>query len=202
MLAFFKGFNLARLIILLCLVGTAVLGWMVFERQKQINDYQARLGLDEEFVFRPAVDGMNATQSWVEKKVRSIQQLGNDYTAKMKQLEGEGLKGQDTPQSYIRSIAANRRVALGSLVITPRERENRGYTDKTYAIQPNSTDNSRAKPSFQRTQIANFLWSLEEGSARVKVTGLEIRTPGRRDFEVHPSDMWEFTCELTERVSE
>ena len=197
---FIKGFNLARLIIVVCLIGAGVLGVQVFERQKMILDYREKLSLDDQGQFVRPTGVVPSGSSWVEKKVRSIQQLGQDFTSRMEELEGEGLKGQDSPQTYIRSIANKSRVLLGGLSIQPRSQQQRGYEDNKYSILPTSDDKSRDKPTFQRTQIANFLYSLEEGSRKIKVTALDIHPPGRRDFNGFPSDRWEFTCEVTERV--
>ncbi|MFT7677550.1 MAG: hypothetical protein ACI8QC_001528 [Planctomycetota bacterium] len=200
MMDFLKGFNLARLIIVVCLIGSGVLGMQVFERQQMISDYREKLGLDDTGQFVPPTAGVISGDSWVAKKVRSIQQLGQDFTSRMEELEGEGLKGQGSPQTYIRSIANKPRVALGGLSIQPRTQKQRGYDDNKYTIVPTSDDQSRDKPTFQRTQIANFLYSLEQGSRKIKVTALDIHPPGSRDFETFPSDRWEFTCEVTERV--
>lgn len=200
MMDFLRGFNLARLIIIVCLIGSCVLGMQVFERQKMIIDYREKLGLDDKGQFVLPTGGVVSGSSWVEKKVRSIQQLGQDFTSRMEELEGEGMKGQDSPQTYIRTIANKSRVALGGLSIQPRSQQQRGYEDNKYTILPTNDDKSREKPTFQRTQIANFLYSLEEGSRKIKVTALDIHPPGRRDFNEFPSDRWEFTCEVTERV--
>lgn len=197
---FFKGFNLARFIIVASLIAAAVLGFQIYGRQQRVDDYHAKLGLGPDSRFMPAVEGQPETMSWVEKKVRSIQNLGRDFKEKTRQLEGEGLNGEDTPQSYIRSQAIKPRVAIGSLSITPNKRRNRGYTDNEYSIVPESDD--RGKPSFERTLITNFFFSLESNSSRVKVTALEIKSPGKRNFEDYPNDKWEFTCKLTERVKD
>lgn len=197
---FFKGFNLARFIILVSLIGSVALGTQIYSQKQKVDEYHKMLGLDANSVFQQPVEGRSDTVSWVEKKVRSIQNLGRDFRDKTRQLAGEGMNGEDSPQSYIRSQAAKPRVEMGALSITPSPRRERGYTDHVYSIVPEADDNG--KPTFERTLIANFLYSLESGSSRVKVTSLEIKSPDRAKFDEYPQDLWEFNCKLTERVKD
>lgn len=196
-MSFFKGFNLARLIILVSLVGAGIFGFLAYERHQKVLDYRERLGLDSSGQFIAAIEGRPETMSWIEKKVRAIQSLGHDYSEKKKQLAGEGLNGEETPMSYIRSQAVLKNVSMGALSISPNSREQRGYTDDIYTITPESS--GREKPTFERTKIANFMFSLENGSSRVKVTSLELRGAGKVNFQEFPVDNWQFSCQLTER---
>ena len=200
-MSFFKDFNLARLIILVSLVGAGVFGYLAYGRYQRVLDYRERLGLNSDGVFVPAEEGRPETMSWIEKKVRSIQGLGHDYAEKNRQLAGEGLNGEESPMTYIRSQAVKENVSMGSVSINPDTRPQRGYTDHIYTIVPES-DGRNNKPTFERTKIANFLFSLENGSSRVKVTALEMRSAGKPDFEQYHNDLWQFNCKLTERVKQ
>jgi hypothetical protein len=69
-----------------------------------------------------------------------------------------------------------------------------------YAILPkNLGSGSNSIPTFQRTQIANFMFKLEEGSKRVKVTEFEIGTAKALKPEDIPDDKWTFKCSMTIR---
>jgi hypothetical protein len=86
-------------------------------------------------------------------------------------------------------------VSLGRIDIFTSEANNKsGYTDQKFRVKPKDPNEE-----YQRFQIANFLYTLEADSNRVRVTSLDIKVPGRPDPETIPNDRWTFDCELTVR---
>ncbi|MCA9002590.1 MAG: hypothetical protein KDB61_11750, partial [Planctomycetes bacterium] len=100
-------------------------------------------------------------------------------------------------------IASNRLIALGGVNINPRTDSQRAYVDNIYTVVPKSLNaGSRSAPTFQRTQLANFMYKLEEGSKRVKVTNFRIDTAKPIKPEEIPDDRWAFQCSITIRSKE
>ena len=192
---FFRGMNLARALILLCLVAAGGLGYWAFQNQKRVDDLRSKLGLDEEWTFRES----NAT--WIENQVGEAQRLAVEYTNSSKALEDEGLTKNEDPTTYIRGKASHPKIRMGRLSITPNQERQRGYTDRKYRIQPDNKGSGRnsERKTFDRTQIANFLYKLEETSSRLRVTSFNISPIGRVEFDKYPTDEWDFDCTITIR---
>jgi hypothetical protein len=177
---FLADLNLARAIILLSIVGSVALAWIGWQRSSDLADMRARLDRD------------------VPKLVTEIQQLSKQHTQLYREREGEGLKGQTDPETYIVNVAAADKVEVGQLKLTPLESSSqaRNVVDKKYRIQPSNRDRT-----FQRSRVANFLYMLERESRRIKVTQakFEIADPNRTKAEDVPKDEWKFEAEVTSR---
>lgn len=179
MKAFFERMNLARSIILFALVGSFALGWLGWQRSRELAELRANLEED------------------TQKLVANIEKLGREHTQLSKSARQEGLAGQTDLESYIRKVGIADRVEIGDLKLNPGSdpRGTKGVVDKKYTIKP--TDKEHA---FQRSRIANFLYKLEADSRRVKVTNLVIETAEKR-IKPHeiPEDNWTFEAEVTSR---
>lgn len=175
---FFKNINLARGIILVTVVGSLLLGALGYAQSRKLSVLQQQQ--DKE----------------LEPLVKAIQDLGRNHTQLSKSMRQEGLAGQSDPESYIRKIATKDKVDIGDLKLTPNEdQRTRGIVDHKYRIK--SSDRDR---QFMRSRIANFLYSLESDSRRVKVTDLTIEI-AQKKIKPHeiPDDMWTFEAEVTSR---
>ena len=192
-----KKLSAMQYMIALCLVGAGVLGWMGWQQFQRVGHLRELLAID-------AADQTNLGQeSQLELQVEEIQTKARRYSDLHKQLEGEDLRVSEDSASYIRGIASNRQIALGSVAVNPSSRgvkSLKGYTDRMYAILPKNLGSGKKKvPTFQRTQIANFMFKLEEGSKRVKVTKFQIGTAKPLKAEDVPNDKWTFRCSMTIR---
>jgi hypothetical protein len=172
-----KGLNLARVIMLLSIVGAIVLGYFGWARQQEVTRMKEELG-------QP-----------VKTMARDVARLAQQHTTLSKEYNRFGLKAQDDPETYIRKIAAAQYVEIGDVELTPRTvQAQRGVEDRTWQIKPNPP-----RP-FQRSQIANLLYKLEADSGRVVVTDVEIDKADKR-LKPHeiPEDRWMFEATLTSR---
>jgi len=189
-----KKMTAMKATILLCVIAAIVLGYFGFEQHKRVKSLQAALGLDSSDKIIPNTPGLIAQQAV------SIQTEASRFTDLTKQLEGDDLRGDGSPQSYIRGVAGQPEIKLGFVKINPRKDHQRAYTDDVYSIVPQAeSGNRRNVKSFQRTQLANFMYRLEEGSKRVKVTSFKIETPKPIRPEDYPGDLWAFSCAMTVR---
>jgi hypothetical protein len=177
-MAFFTKMTFARVVIVaggLLILGMA---WV---------DYKMRQRLDEvevEVARAPSV-------------VQEIQQLGLEVDRLQKAKSAEGLTALGDPEVYIRSMSQKDKVNIGDVDINVSNKaQSAGIEDKIYAIKPK--DKRRA---YNRTQIANFMYSLEENSRRVVVTNIDIDPAGKKSIKPHEigSDDWTFELELTSR---
>jgi hypothetical protein len=172
------GLNLARVIMLLALVGSLALGWFGWARQRQVAEMERSLG------------------SRVKTLARDVERLAQQHTTLSREANRFGLQAQDDPETYIRKIAAAQFVEIGDVELTPRvvQTSVRGVEDRTWAIRPNPPR------AFQRSQIANLLYKLEADSRRVVVTDIQIDQADKRlkPHEV-PEDRWMFEATLTSR---
>lgn len=183
-MSFFKGMTFARAMILLCVIGSCVASYFVYENFKLIQERKASL----------EVPGGE-----IETLVEKIQIKSKEFTQLAAILKDENLEGQADTSAYIRTIARMPRVDLGRISISTTNRSLVSKTeDKIYTIEP--FDKSE---SFSRTHIANFLWNLEDMSRKVRVTELRIEalpsTGKRLKPHEYPSDQWSFSCKLTSR---
>jgi hypothetical protein len=178
MKSFFAGLNLARVIILVSLVGSLVLGWLCWQRSQELTQLKA---------------DVNTRMTPV---ITTLMQAAQRHTQLSQGLKGEGLQGQKDLVSYIRQVAAKDKVEIGELNLTGQDgTPSQGIVDKKYTIKP---DNNQS--TFKRMTLVNFFYSLEKDSRRVKVTRIKIETTdkGLKTHEV-PSDNWRFDAEVTSR---
>jgi hypothetical protein len=178
MKSFFKGINLARGIILVTVIGSLVLGALGYAQSRKLTEMQQAYDKD------------------LEPLVKTIQDLGRKHTQLSKSMRQEGLAGQKDPNSYIRTTATKDKVEIGDVKLTSSEdARTRGIVDTKFRIRPSDRDRQ-----FMRSRIANFLYSLESDSRRVKVTDLTIEI-AQKKIKPHeiPDDMWTFEAEVTSR---
>lgn len=182
MASFFSNLNLTRLIILLSLVGSVVLaylGWQAESRRSELED---------------------ALNHQVPLLVADIQAKSHQHTRLVQNLEGEGFKGVAEAGAYIRRIAEGDDLGIGFVEIDESEKQvTRNIKDRVFTIEP--TDKTRR---FSRDMIASFLYELEKGSRRVKVTNIDIelaKEKGRKkvaNYDV-PEEGWTFSAAITVR---
>jgi hypothetical protein len=177
---FFGSMNFARWSILLSLLGSLALVWFGLWQNSQLSEMKAEL------------EGGGAA-----KLTQQIAQLARKHSQLSDSLKGENLQGEADMQSYIYKIATMDRVEVGNLNVTipTPEQFSKGIVDKKINVRPDN----RERP-FARTTIANFLYTLEQQSRRVKVTMITIENANRRvkNHEI-PDDKWTFSAEITSR---
>jgi hypothetical protein len=178
MKSFFKGMNLARGIIFVTVIGALALGALGYAQTRKLSEMQEQHDKN------------------LEPLVKTIQDLGRKHTHLSKSMRQEGLAGQTDPNTYIRKIATKDKVDIGDVKLTSSEDvRTRGIVDYKYRIRPQDRERQ-----FMRSRIANFLYSLESDSRRVKVTDLTIEI-AQKKIKPHeiPDDMWTFEAEITSR---
>ncbi|MBL4769578.1 MAG: hypothetical protein JKY61_00140 [Planctomycetes bacterium] len=192
-----KKLSAMQYMIALCMIGACALGWMGWQQYQRAAELRDLLAIDTK--DQPLL----GQESLLELQVKEVQTKARLYTDLHKQLEGEDLRVSEDSASYIRGIASNRQIALGSVAVNPSSRGVKGvkgFTDRVYSILPKNLGSGKSKvPTFQRTQIANFMFKLEEGSKRVKVTKFQIGTQKSLRPEDVPDDKWTFKCSMTIR---
>lgn len=179
----FKGMTFARAMILLCLLGSVVLGYYDVQEFNQIREERKAL----------------LPRGTIEILVRRIQQNSKLYSELYKKKGEEGL-GQDDPTVYITKIATDPKIIIGRVDVNAKEKIlSQGMVDKIFTISPYNKE-----IPYTLTHIANFLWSLEDRSRRVRVTDFKIEAlndsnkPRVKNSEM-PSEFWSFSCQVTSR---
>lgn len=178
-MGFIRALNFARTVILLSFLGSAVLGYFVWQQSQQLQE------LESDLARAPL-------------RLQQLQAQALQAADLERQAASENLGRQSNPEDYIRDIARNPDVEMGSVEIDPRERSGRGYRDNIFDISPDKRSTDQA---FSLGQIANFMYLLEQRSRRVRVTEVEIKpvgTRGRREHEVLPGD-WTYDISMTTR---
>lgn len=178
-MGFFKDMNLARGVVLGSAIGSLALAWLGWEKQQEVA----------------ALDAAAAKQG-IEKDMTLLMSLGHRHTQLKGAQEGQSGAGSDDIQSYVRRQATFPNVDLGNVDLDKDEKQiSTGIRDDVYRIFFRDKDRS-----FDRTRLTNFLYKLEEGSSRVKVTEVKLETADKRlkDHEV-PNDQWVFEARITVR---
>ena len=174
---------MVRIMIVLLLAGSAVLGYLVLEQRKVLGRFDAAL----------------ARGGDVERLSEEVLQRGYQYSQYKERSAREGVKGSgdDSVATYVYEIAARNAVLWGNPNITkPRSSTQlTGYTDTTYSIDPKEKD-----AWFDRARIANFFFLLESESRRMRITNIDLR-PAQRNVAPHevPEDRWTVDFQLTLR---
>jgi len=179
MKGFFKGFNLARGIILFSLVASLVLGWLCWQRQQELSELRADVNVK------------------MTPMVTALRQAALRHKQLSQSVKGEGLVGQQALVSYIRTVGAKDRIEIGELNMTLTESSpSPNIVDKKETIKP---DNPQA--SFKRMTLVNFFHTLETDSRRVKLTRVKIEVADMKGLKNHevPQDNWRFDAEVTSR---
>jgi len=174
---FFANMNLARWIVVLSLlasIGLAVFGWKLHQQRGELEQ---------------------ALVASVPKNAQDIQVASRRYSRLNKEFEREGLKAQDNPEQYIRSLASNPRVGLGSVNVTSKtDTRANNVADLKFTISP-----LESKAAHGRTHIANYMWLLEQESRRVRVTSISLDQKGKFEAWETADDQWEWEIEVTSR---
>jgi hypothetical protein len=191
-MSFFQGFNTVRALILLFLIGSIPMGMQVWKREQRIKTLASQIGFDRNF------DSKNLKSSDLVMRIDEIITRAKEHSSLQKALKGEGIRGNDSPQVYIRTIAKDSKINLGRVEINASEKDHGPFLDKIFRISP-----QESKTTFTRQAISNFLYKLESDSRRVRVTMLKVEATddnGRRPkIDVLPSDRWSFECEISIR---
>ncbi len=178
MKAFFVNMNLARGIILVSLLGCIVLGFLGWKRSEALAEKKDQL--------ENGIDGLT----------KDLMQTAQRHTAISKTFKDDTLGPQADLETYIRKVASTPKVEIGNvnMTFTPEQRS-KTVIDKVYRIKSDNRERT-----FQRLRIANFLYTLEFDSRRVKVTDLKLEVAEKRQkpHEV-PADDWFFETEVTSR---
>lgn len=179
MASFFKNMNLARAIILVAALGSLALFFLNRRDREQLTFLQ---------------DSLNGS---VPSAVENIQLLSQQYSKLVGLQESEGLKRTTSPETYFDTKKDMDGANLGFLDYTPSSSTyDRGIEDSKYRIKPSEKD-----ASYTRDQIAYFMWQLEAGSNRLKITDIDLQLANRKGLKDHdiPEDTWTFSIETTTR---
>lgn len=175
-MSFFQRLSFPRVVILVCGLGSAVFGFLVYQRTNRLAEVQTELVK-------------------VKDVVKEIQTDAYRLAELQRSASAEKFKGQDEPETYIRQVATDGNINLGQVQITSSTKTPaRGLEDRVYKITP-----AEKSQRFTLGQIGNFLYKLEADSRRVKVTYFKIQpfekvTPGQVS-----KGAWSFEAELTTR---
>jgi len=178
MKSFFASMNLARAILPLSVIGSIALAAFGWSRSRRLTELREHRDVN------------------MPRLAEQVVALGHRHTQLTQARTGENLQGETNLQSYIYKIAGMDRVEVGNLDMTPsRAQPSKGVEDEKYRIKP-----AERERSFKRSTIANFLFSLEQQSRRVKVTDIKIEVAQKR-LKPHeiPDDSWTFEAEVTSR---
>jgi len=183
-ISFLRSLTFAKVMIIACLGASAYGVYLVLHQREEIQRITASL----------------ETGGTVERLIRSIETSGARYSELRSQQEGDSLRGEESPNTYIATISEAKNIRIGYVYIKPSTRDvTQTVEDQIFAITPR--DNTR---TYTRTAIANFLWSLEERSRLVRVTQLTIEALNndpdpkpRVKPEEYPSDYYRISCQIT-----
>jgi len=161
------------------LVGSLITGWFVYQRTAELH------ALEADVRQAPLV-------------VRSIQMKAQELDQLESAANREGLKGDilNDIETYIRQKASGPNINLGQVDFTPSTSEPfRGVEDLKYKIKPREKTQRALRGS-----IANFLYTLEQDSRRIKVTSIKIQPfeKGLKPGQLG-NDYWTFEAEITSR---
>ncbi len=177
-MSFFKNMTFARFVIVAGGLLVLAMLWLDYSMRARLSDVEL------EVMRAPDI-------------VQEIQRLGIEVERLQKAKSKEGLTALDDPEVYIRSTSQKDKVNIGdvNINVTTKSRSD-NIEDKIYSILPKDK-----RRSYNRTEIANFMYSLEENSRRVVVTSIDIDPAGKRALKPHEigSDDWTFELELTSR---
>jgi hypothetical protein len=179
MKSFFANLNLARGIILVSLLGCIVLGVLGWQRSRELADMKQNL------------------EGGLQPLVKDLMQTAQRHTMLAKTLKDDSLGPQADLETYIRKVAAKDKVEIGNVNMTfSDEARGKTFSDRVYRIKSDTKDRT-----FQRLRIANFLYTLELDSRRVKVTDMKLELAEKKKPKAHevPADEWVFDAEVTSR---
>lgn len=170
--------------IVLLLLGSGVVGWLVWERQQEIQAYESAMAEGGEVEFN-MVKIVNAAREWSTSK---------------KSLDAEGIKGnlddEEAVPTYIRGIGQDSYVRWGGVTIgKPKAKDNvKGFDDVVYTVKQSDKDDA-----VSRNKIANLFYQLESKSRKLKVTDIDIRLSDSVKDEEIPVDLYNVDFEVSIR---
>lgn len=179
---------MVRVMIVLLLAGSAVLGWIAYKQFQEIDRYEAALAEGGE----------------VEETIRSIQEKAFKYSSLKEREESEGMKGAAKDQTevalYLRAKAQDQFVNWGNINVgKPDEHMNRdGYQDIVYRVEHSDKD-----AAVSRNHIANMFYLIERDLRRMKVTSVDIEPAEKSAPHEVPEDRWKvknFNVTIRERA--
>ena len=178
---FFGNLNFTRMVILPSLLGSAALGYVVWNMQENLKALEQQVDTDAPLL------------------VNKIQQLAVNYDYLQDQLDRDKFVTLDDPEKYIRDIATQDQVSIGDVNIAPTDKSIGGnVTDYKYRIEP-----VNKRREYELDFVSNFLYRLEEKSRRVKVTQLKLDPVERmKPHEVGKRRNWTFSATLTSRQAD
>ncbi|QDU86422.1 hypothetical protein Pla163_35730 [Planctomycetes bacterium Pla163] len=177
MFAWTQHMNFARWVILLSFLGSAVLGYFVYEQKQRLTEVEGQVELAPRLVKNLVAEA---------HKLESLINVAADR------------QDLDSIDSYITKTASAKQIEIGSVDIKPGTRAyGTAFEDEIYTIKPPSIVR---KPEYQRTKIANFAYMLERGTS-VRVTRLRLFPPSHYKFKPHEigPDVWTFELEVRQR---
>jgi hypothetical protein len=187
---FLQGFNSSRAMIVIFLLASVYLGYEAYAGAAKVDEARDRLGLDGEGV------PMGAPTAPVHNLLRRIVDQAKRYTDFKEQLASDGMQQEANLQSYIRNVAKHAKIGLGRIDVnvSPTKSIFKGSEDREFRIR--HKDN---KADFSRLQLCNFMFKLEDGSNRIRVTEFKMSNAERTEPEDIPNDRWSFDCKVTMR---
>jgi len=178
-MGFFSELNFTRSVILVSLVGSAVLGYVVYDKMQQLEQLEQQV---------------DTRAPLLVQDIQTLAVVLNNLNAavNLESLQGE----QPDAETYVRGIAQRQAVEIGNVNISPSSRTLRqGVEDRMWRIEP-----AEKKREFRLANISNFLYRMEEKSRRVKVTSLRIEPVQRlREDEIGKDRQWTFEAQITSR---
>lgn len=183
-MSFLQHMNFSRSVILVSFVGSAVLGYFVWQKKVEVDIYSKTIAAKDMEV------GVHSNVA----KARELDELmaaasGGNFGSSASDLE-----------QYIITAALNPKVKIGKIDIGKPDEDEivDGLIDVKFSVKPSRSGND----SFQLSSISNFAFELEQGHPLVKVTRLKIGLPEKvKEHEVL-SNRWKFELEARVRIKE
>ena len=172
----FSRMSFPRAVVLFCSLGSLVLGALVYTRTKRLTQVEAQL-------------------EDVRDIVKEIQTDAYRLDDLQTHARSDKFRAQSEPLAYIRSVGGGENVNTGSLDIDTSEKPQRNYRDLIYTVTP-----TESKRKYPRLQIGNFLFRLEEGSPRMKVTRIKLTPTEKIAPGEIGKDQWTFEIQVTTRT--
>ena len=177
---FFANMTFPRAVIVVSLLASAILGYLLWSSTNRLAE-------------------VNQQVKGIKADVYAIQDLALQLDA-LHRLAGDGpnVAKHDNYVRYVTETAQSDHVNIGSLQTTPSTTNPMaGLQDRHLKVKPAARD-----AKFFRANIGNFLYKLEQGSNRVKVTSIKMNPHQKlRPGEI-VDDKWEFDAEITVRQSD
>lgn len=180
MISFFRNLNLARMIILLSIVGSGYLAWVNWQQYQELKDLRSTFAHQ------------------VAKVCTEIQEKSMLHTKLSRDIKGDRYVNEDSPDSYIRMAADNPQVNIGVPDINSgKSTRAGGIIDNTFTIRPEDR-----KREFTHDHVARFIYRLEAESPQVKVTKIKLDLLAKVKPDEIPPDAWTWELEMTNRVKD